>query len=364
MSILDRKNIADASEQLKKFYDSVRERCKIATSAEDRQKIIIELYEKFFKTAAPLTVERLGIVYTPVEVVDFILRAVNDVLKEIFGKTLSSKGVHILDPFASTGTFIVRLIQSDLIKPRDLMRKYFNKLHTNEIILLAHYIATINIENAFHDRVDAKNYQPFERICFTDTFQAYEQDDNAKGQTDFKDNEIYIFNLRGDIRAKERADSKRDGENVFNIMTGVAITILVKNHEHIGDAKIFYKDIGDYLKREQKFNEQNLYYDNGLNERHYKMSKIFPTGREENLLICVTGANARKNFSAMITDKIPCLDTIKKCQCFALYYYERAAQGNLFGENLQRRDGISDFILNRAQNLFGDVSKEDIFHYV
>jgi len=166
--------------------------------------------------------------------------------------------------------FIVRLIQSDLIKPRDLMRKYFNELHTNEIILLAHYIATINIENAFHDRVDAKNYQPFERICFTDTFQAYEQDDNAKGQTDFKDNEIYIFNLRGDIRAKERADSKRDGENVFNIMTGVAITILVKNHEHIGDAKIFYKDIGDYLKREQKFNEQNLYYDNGLNERHYK----------------------------------------------------------------------------------------------
>lgn len=187
LSILDSKNIAADSEQLKKFYDSVRERCKIATSAEDRQKIIIELYEKFFKTAAPLTVERLGIVYTPVEVVDFILRAVNEVLKENFGKTLSSKGVHILDPFAGTGTFIVRLIQSNLIGNRDILRKYFRELHANEIVLLAYYIAAINIENAFHDRVNAQNYQPFEGICFTDTFQAYEQDDNAKVQTDFKD---------------------------------------------------------------------------------------------------------------------------------------------------------------------------------
>ncbi|MBR3050805.1 MAG: DEAD/DEAH box helicase [Selenomonadaceae bacterium] len=187
LSILDSKNIAADSEQLKKFYDSVRERCKIATSAEDRQKIIIELYEKFFKTAAPLTVERLGIVYTPVEVVDFILRSVNEVLKENFGKTLSSKGVHILDPFTGTGTFITRLIQSNLISNRDILRKYFSELHANEIILLAYYIAAINIENAFHDRVDAKNYQPFEGICFTDTFQAYEQDENAKGQTDFVD---------------------------------------------------------------------------------------------------------------------------------------------------------------------------------
>ena len=187
LSILDKKNIAADSEQLKKFYDSVRERCKIATSAEDRQKIIIELYEKFFKTAAPLTVERLGIVYTPVEVVDFILHSVNDVLKKNFGKTLSSKGVHILDPFTGTGTFITRLIQSNLISNRDILRKYFSEFHANEIILLAYYIAAINIENAFHDRVDAKNYQPFEGICFTDTFQAYEQDENAKGQTDFVD---------------------------------------------------------------------------------------------------------------------------------------------------------------------------------
>ena len=176
--ILDELKIEDTedeSAQLKKFYDSVRERCAIATTAADKQKIIIELYDKFFKMAMPLTVERLGIVYTPVEVVDFILRSVDAVLKKNFGRSLSDKNVHVLDPFAGTGTFLARLIQSDLIKPRDILRKYFRELHANEIVLLAYYIAAVNIENAFHEKVDAKNYQPFEGICFTDTFQLYER---------------------------------------------------------------------------------------------------------------------------------------------------------------------------------------------
>ena len=115
------------------------------------------------------------------------MRSVNEFLKENFGKTLSSKGVHILDPFAGTGTFIVRLIQSGLIKPKDLHRKYFRELHANEIVLLAYYIAAINIENAFHDAVNAEIYQPFKGICFTDTFDIHERDENAKGQTSFKE---------------------------------------------------------------------------------------------------------------------------------------------------------------------------------
>ena len=136
------------SEQLEKFYKSVKERCSIAKTSKDKQKIIIELYDKFFKIALPKEVEKLGIVYTPVEVVDFILRSVNDVLKKNFGKILSDKNVHILDPFTGTGTFITRLIQSGLIRQKDLLRKYQNELHANEIVLLAYYIAAINIENA------------------------------------------------------------------------------------------------------------------------------------------------------------------------------------------------------------------------
>ncbi len=140
----------DDNAQLEKFFDSVRKRCKIAKTAEDRQKIILELYDKFFKTALPLTVERLGIVYTPVEVVDFILNSVNDVLQKNFGKTFSDKNIHILDGFTGTGTFITRLLQSGLIDKKNISYKFNNEIHSNEIILLAYYIAAVNIENIFN----------------------------------------------------------------------------------------------------------------------------------------------------------------------------------------------------------------------
>ena len=96
--------------------------------------------------------EQLGIVYTPVEIVDFIIHSVNDVLKE-FDRSISDENIHILDPFTGTGTFITRLLQSGLIKDTDLKRKYSQELHANEIVLLAYYIATVNIENAYHDLI-------------------------------------------------------------------------------------------------------------------------------------------------------------------------------------------------------------------
>jgi len=120
--------------------------------------------------------ERLGIVYTPVEVVDFILHSVNHLLQQEFGQTLGSKGVHIIDPFTGTGTFITRLIQSGLIKPEELPHKYRHEIHANELVLLAYYIAAINIEAAYHGEV-IDEYAPFEGICLTDTFQMYEKDD-------------------------------------------------------------------------------------------------------------------------------------------------------------------------------------------
>ncbi|MCX7514262.1 N-6 DNA methylase [Frateuria sp. STR12] len=120
--------------------------------------------------------ERLGIVYTPVEVVDFILHSVAHLLQTEFGQTLGSKGVHILDPFTGTGTFITRLLQSGLITPEQLPHKYRHEIHANEIVLLAYYIAAINIEAVYHGVVGGE-YEPFEGICLTDTFQMYEKDD-------------------------------------------------------------------------------------------------------------------------------------------------------------------------------------------
>ncbi|MCG0999471.1 hypothetical protein LG413_15285 [Acetobacter persici] len=107
-------------------------------TAYGRQKVIKELYDGFFQTAFPKLKERLGIVYTPLEVVDFIIRSINDILEREFGQTLGSKGVHIMDPFTGTGTFITRLLQSGLITKEQLLHKYRQELHANEIVLLAY----------------------------------------------------------------------------------------------------------------------------------------------------------------------------------------------------------------------------------
>jgi predicted helicase len=161
---------------LEAFYASVKLRAEGIDSAEGKQKIVVELYDKFFRNAFPKMSERLGIVYTPVEIVDFILHSVDHLLRTEFGQTLGSEGVHILDPFTGTGTFITRLLQSGLISKEDLPRKYAEEIHANEIVLLAYYIAAINIEATYHGIMGGK-YKPFEGICLTDTFQLYEKDD-------------------------------------------------------------------------------------------------------------------------------------------------------------------------------------------
>lgn len=363
LDLLEDQSFDKDAETLNKFYESVKMRASGIDNAEGKQRIIIELYDKFFKTAFPKLVEKLGIVYSPVEVVDFIIYSVNDILMKEFGRSISDENVHLLDPFTGTGTFITRLLQSGLIKKEDLLRKYTSEIHCNEIVLLAYYIAAVNIENAFHDLMgkDA-NYQAFEGICLTDTFQLGESQDGEKlfsemfpqnskrvqrqqkaplriimgnppysvGQKSANDNAqnqsypnldnriaetyaknssasstkslydayikafrwstdrldktggiiafvtnsgwlegnsadgfrksiekefsaIYVFNLRGSIRGKSGIVAKKEGQNVFDIMTGVAITLLVKNPEvKTAKAIIHYIDIGDFLNRKEK----------------------------------------------------------------------------------------------------------------
>lgn len=352
--------------ELEQFYDSVRVNVGNIDNLEGKQTIIKNLYQKFFKGAFPLTVEKLGIVYTPVECVDFIIHSVDDILRREFGTSLSGENVHILDPFVGTGTFITRLLQSDLIEKKDLERKYKSEIHCNEIVLLAYYIANVNIEAVYHEIAKPQTYQSFDGICLTDTFQLAEMGEPVLSDEFFKENtegvlkqksapirvimgnppysakqksandnaqnlsypaldkriaetyaaktesqnknslydsyikafrwasdriaqeqggvvgfitnsswidgnsqdgfraclerefsDIYVFNLRGAIRGKNGEAAKKEGQNVFDIMTGVAITFLVKNPAKMteggGIATIHYHDIGDYLTREQKF---------------------------------------------------------------------------------------------------------------
>lgn len=358
MDILEAQALDKEHETLEGFYASVRERASGITDPKGRQKIIVELYDKFFKTAFPRMVERLGIVYTPVEIVDFILHSADAALQEHFGTRLADKNVHILDPFTGTGTFPVRLIETGLIPADKLPYKYRHELHANEIVLLAYYIAAINIEESFH-RVTGQDYEPFPGIVLTDTFQMsepqngdideglpenHERADRQKardirvivgnppysvGQDNANDNnqnlsyalldgrigatyashstatnknslynsyirafrwasdrikdegiigfvtdggwidgnstdglrktfmdefsDIHIFNLRGNARSQGELRRKEAG-NVFDSgsRSTVAITFLVKRKGYVGNAKVLYHDIGDYLTREQK----------------------------------------------------------------------------------------------------------------
>ena len=170
--------LEDETRDLGGFYDSVRMRARGIDNSEGRQKVLVELYEKFFANALKKDAERLGIVYTPVEVVDFILRSADEVLRQEFGRSLSDEGVHLLDPFAGAGVFLSRLLQSDLIQDSDVERKYREELHANEIVLLAYYIAAVNIEEAYRGRRgDDSDYEPFSGIVLTDTFNL-----NKKGE--------------------------------------------------------------------------------------------------------------------------------------------------------------------------------------
>ena len=347
--------------ELAEFYASVRRRVEGIDNAEGKQRVVVELYERFFKVAYPKVADSLGIVYTPVEIVDFIIRCVQDLLRREFDASLSDEGVHILDPFVGTGTFITRLLQGGFIEKDVLLHKYASELHANEIMLLAYYIAAVNIEATYAEIAD--EYQPFEGIVLTDTFQASESgdrrdttffprnndrierqlgldirviignppwsrmqrrqdDDNANqryptldakiantyiarsdstaqknalydsyvrairwasdriqvgdgGIVGFVTNsgfldgksfdgfhkvlaeefhEIYVYNLRGNQRTSGET-SRREGGKMFGSgsRAGVVVLLLVKRSEPVtGSTTIHYRDIGDYLTREQK----------------------------------------------------------------------------------------------------------------
>ena len=608
---------------LDKFYQSVRNNVSNIDNLEGKQTIIKNLYEKFFKGAFPLTVEKLGIVYTPVECVDFIIHSVEDILQEEFHTSLTNENVHILDPFTGTGTFITRLLQSGLIKKEDMLRKYKEEIHCNEIVLLAYYIADVNIEAVFHDIMHPEKYEMYDGICLTDTFQLNEHGDNdifsqlfpenserlkkqknapvrviignppySVGQKSANDNaqnlkyenlekkiaatyaknsiatnknslydsyikafrwasdrlstlkeggivgfisnsgwidgkgqdgmrhclynefsSIYVFNLKGGIRGKAPEAAKKEGQNVFDIMTGVAITFLVKkpsNNQH----HVYYTEVPDYLKRKEKLdfiyscgsimsnklelreivpnekndwinqrdgvfdsliklgnkddkNDKNTFfvprYSNGiktqrdawcynfslgklkekikqsidffndqssklqlgiikevsmnetdfswttatlgdvekgrqydiknslfvpslyrpylkqylcyyrpLNERMYMIPSQFPTGKEDNKVICVAGSGVAKDFTCIISSDLPDLELVGKSQCFPLYWYEenKNRQKSLFdeetGEDYIRRDGITDWILKEVRSRYGtrEITKKMIFYYV
>lgn len=369
--LTDHSMIENEHRDLDSFYRAMVERIEAVHTLAGKQEIMRTLYDRFFSQAFPRMSERLGIVFTPVEVVDFIIRSADDAMRTAFGQSLGDPGVAIIEPFAGTGTFVARLLQLGVIPPEALERKYKNEIFANEFVLLSYYIASINIEQVYHQvraeqGVD-EGYVEFPGMTLTDTFQLHEGDgtitedfeglaannERAKaekdsaitvivmnppysvGQSSANDNnqnlayprlderiaatyaaqssgtsktklydsyfralrwasdrigergiiafvsnnsfvdgnatdgvrlslqeefsQIFIYNLRGGIRGKMGDAAKREGGNIFPIMTGVAITILVKDPNHSGTGEIFYAEAEDYATRQEKINQISTY---------------------------------------------------------------------------------------------------------
>ena len=167
----------------------------------DAKRSWASLYEKFFSAAFAKEANRLGIVYTPPEVADFILHSADAVARQEFGEGLADENVNILDPFTGTGLFVARLLQNkELIGDDALKRKFQKEVFAYETVLLAYYIAAVNIEAAYQSRLNEKHYEPFKGIALTDTFQLAEKD---KTEDIFKD----------DPERRQRGRIRREGHS-------------------------------------------------------------------------------------------------------------------------------------------------------
>jgi len=155
---------------LERFYRAIERSAEETTTFSEKQAFLNKVYERFFQGYSPKEADTHGIVYTPQPIVNFMVRSVEEILQKEFGRSLSDKGVHILDPFVGTGNFIVRIMQE--IKTSALPHKYENELHCNEVMLLPYYIASMNIEHAFYERTN--EYKAFPGICLVDTFELAE----------------------------------------------------------------------------------------------------------------------------------------------------------------------------------------------
>ena len=178
--LTDHSMIENERRELDAFYRAMVERIEAVHTLAGKQEIMRTLYDRFFSQAFPRMSERLGIVFTPVEVVDFIIRSADDAMRTAFGQGLGDPGVAIIEPFAGTGTFVARLLQLGVIPPEALERKYKNEIFANEFVLLSYYIASINIEQVYHQvraeqGVD-EGYVEFPGMTLTDTFQLHEGD--------------------------------------------------------------------------------------------------------------------------------------------------------------------------------------------
>lgn len=351
LAVLDTHNLEKESESLEKFYNSVKIRAAGIDNIEGKQKIIVELYDKFFRNAFPRMTDKLGIVYTPVEVVDFIIHSINDALQNEFGETLGSKNVHILDPFTGTGTFITRLLQSGLISKDELAYKYKNEIHANEIVLLAYYIAAINIEQVYHDL--SGEYAPFEGICLTDTFQLYEKED-------------LVSNLLADNSSRREKQKKLDIRVIMgNPPYSAGQTSANDNNANVAYPKLDESIRSTYAEHSTATNK-NALYDSYIRAIRWASDRLGNSG--------VMGFVSNASFIDSNTS-----DGLRKClaeEFSSIYVFHlrgnartsgeqrRKEKDNVFGQGTRTPIAISILIKKPDADTHGNIYLHDIGDYL
>lgn len=354
VKVLEGANLGTETAQLESFYESVRTRAAGIDDAAAKQTIVKELYEKFFSTAFSKTSEKLGIVYTPNEIVDFIIHSVNDILKDEFDATLSDEGIHILDPFTGTGTFIVRLLQSGLIKPHDLARKYRYELHANEIVLLAYYVAAINIEETYHS-LRGGEYVPFDGIVLTDTFQMFEDDDELDDMGIFQaNNDRVIAQKERDIRVIIGNPPYSKGQTSGNDDNA-------NNSYPTLDGKI--RDT--YAKRSTATNKNNL-YDSYIRAIRWASDRIGDSG-----VVAYVSNGGYIDGNTADGLRLSLIDEFTSVYIFNLRGNQRTAGeqsrregGKVFGSGSRATIAIALFVKNPKQQTPGNLYYYDIGDYL
>jgi len=173
-SIARRVGLDEETSDLREFYASVHDEVRGLRTREERQEFIKKIYENFFSSTDKKGAEKHGVVYSPVPVVDFIINSTQVLLQRHFGTRFSDRAVKILEPFAGTGTFLSRLLESGLLESENadnMYRKYKSDLLANEMILLAYYICAVNVETTYASLRRGGKYVPFEGMNYTDTLE-------------------------------------------------------------------------------------------------------------------------------------------------------------------------------------------------
>ena len=350
---LDEYELTKDHDILNKFYQDVREKVDQIDDQAGRQGIIKELYEKFFKIAFPRLKDRLGIVYTPIEIVDFIIKSSEYILNTEFKKSFNDD-VQVLDPFTGTGTFITRLLQSNIISEKNVEKKYLNEIHANEIVLLAYYIAAINIEEVFHTINKKKEYLNFEGIVLSDTFQMYEQKSDLEEK-------IFPENNKRVLRQKE---------SNIEVIIGNPPYSVGQQDENDDNKNLKYPYLDSridetYKKFSQATNITSI-YDSYIRAFRWASDRI----KENGVISFVTNGSFIDSYSADGLRKT-LSNEFNKLYIFNLRGNQRTSGelsrkegGKVFGSGSRAPIQISIFVKNKKEKKLGNIYYYDIGDYL